>query len=158
MKGTQWGILFFVTGALLFFTFDVYGHPPCESEQQAVDDAEEADTRANAEVQALWGQIRAQQLHMGLSSTDTADSKKDEDRLEELMDKYEAAVKKRDGTGQDLDDAREALDNCTENDPRDCPGKCSKLHTQNVTSCECNCEYSISQGCECGPCSAYSGG
>ena len=34
MKRTQLGLLFFVTGVLLFLTFDVYGHPPCESEQQ----------------------------------------------------------------------------------------------------------------------------
>lgn len=93
MKRTQLGLLFFVTGALLFLIFDVYGLLPCGSERQAVDDAEDADIMANAEVQAAWLKVRAQQIHMGASQTDTADSKKDEDRLEELLDELEAAVK-----------------------------------------------------------------
>ena len=133
----------------MFLIFDVYGHQPCEDERQAVDDAEDTDTMANAEVQAAWLKVRVQEIHMGLSSTNTADSKKDEDRLEELRDELEEAVKKRDGTERGLADARRALDDCIEDDVRDCPSKCSKPHTQTVTSCECNCDYSQSQGCPC---------
>lgn len=158
MRRTQLGLLFFVTGALLFLIFDVYGHLSCESEQQAVDDAEAADTRTNSEVQAAWLKVRAQEIHMGLSSTDTADSKKDQDRLEELQNALEVAVKQRDNTEKKLADARKALNNCIEKDRRSCPGNCSKAHTQDVTSCECNCSYSLPPsltGCDCGDCSRY---
>ncbi len=92
--------------------FDVYGHLPCGSERQVMDDAEDADIMANAEVQAAWLKMRAQQIHMGSSQTNTADSKKDEDHLEELIDELEAAVKKRDGFERRLADARRALDYC----------------------------------------------
>ncbi len=153
-----------VTLLIAFFVFlnvQVSGHDVCQSERDEHDDA--LDDVNDAYVKWV--------IAVGLEGAyikELADKKKPPLPLTKgeaamLTFLTVAAIAAYD----DLQDAEStanskkiALGNCIALDTRDCDNDgysddCSRLHTQNVTSCECNCSSSGTYGCECGPCSSY---
>lgn len=150
------GFTIFLT-VLFVQIFGAYGHLPCQSEEDDVTATERVYNLAQQDVDILQGQIDAKFLS-GCQSSGVVESTVISAEIAGLKSQLREAKRKRDTAKQNLDNARRARDRCIENDRRDCPGDCSKLHTQTNTSCECNCRYSSSYGCECGPCSSRLGG
>jgi hypothetical protein len=148
------GFLVFLT-ILFLQTFDAYGHLVCQSERDDLTVAErnldfaQRDVRAqNLKIDLMW----IDEFLEGPPSDPTFAFKVIDE--EKKLKEYE---KIRDDAQGKVNDARAARDRCIANDIRDCPGDCSKLHTQAVTSCECNCARWLSpsnRGCDCGDCSA----
>lgn len=143
----------------LFFlqTFDAYGHLVCQSERDDVTAAERPYDHASQNLRAINAEI----AFLNIQKIDEKDSLKRHSLDIEIVMKE----RKRDNELEpaknralnNLNSARRARDRCIANDTRDCLGSCSKLHTQSVTSCECNCARWVSpsyRGCDCGPCSA----
>ena len=147
---------FTVLLALFFLqTFDTYAHLACQSERDKVATAERNLNLAQRDVRAQGLQIDEMWL------TEFAEYPSSPDfnaRLKAAEDQLKAYEKTRDAAQTKVNNARAARDRCIANDTRDCPGSCSKLHTPNVTSCECNCASWMSEslsGCECAGCSRY---
>ena len=140
---------------LFLQNYDAYGHLACQSERDDAEVAERNLKLAKKDVKAQNSKIDDMWI------TEAANYPSDPTfpfRITEEENKLKDLERKRDTAQQKVNDARRARDRCIENDRRDCPMQCSKLHTQNNTSCGCNCEYSNSYGCECGPCSSRLGG
>ena len=145
---------------ILFFlqAFGAYGHLVCQSERDDVTAAERPydhasqDLRAiNAEIALLNIQKIGEKDQLKLQSINLTIVEKEIKRDNELKPAANRAQ-------NNLNSARRARDRCIANDTRDCPGSCSKLHTPNVTSCECNCASWMSEslsGCDCAGCSRY---
>ena len=150
--------LMLVTATFLTILFmeavDVYGHDACQSQRDDLNVANrnlnfaQRDVRAQRiKIRDMWLQeLASEEIDHSLALRVTAE----ENRLKELEGI-------RDTRQQRVNNASAAVSRCVENDKRDCPSQCSKLHTQSVTSCECNCARWLSssyRGCDCGPCSA----
>ena len=136
----------------------VFGHDPCSSERSEYDTAAAAVTRAgirlglaiSAEAGYIWQlyekgkpplpYTKAELFLLAVLAANIVDA-------EDVLDAAEST----------RDSKKIALENCVLLDTRDCDNDgayddCSILHTQSVTSCECNCNYGA-YGCECGSCS-----
>ena len=147
IKFSRFAILFTI---LFLQGFHAFGHLPCGSERDDVMAAERNLDHAKQDLKVIKTEIAL--LHIEKAQTndplvqmklDLEITMKSRKRDNELQPRVDTAQ-------QNVNNARASRDLCIENDRRDCPGNCSKLHTQNNTSCECNCEYSNSYGCECG--------
>ena len=144
------GFTVFLT-VLFLQSFDAYGHLPCSSEESAVDSAERAYNNAQSAVEVLEAQINTSYF-AGCNSDNIMDLTNAGVQAGAARVQLKDAKKKRDDAKKKLDDARSARDKCVENDRRNCVGRCSKMHTQSVTTCDC--QYPVA--CDCGPSSASS--
>lgn len=149
----------FVAAVVSFLGEYSFSHEPCMSEKAKRATAKQAYEDAQAEVNRLIGEINEKTRHMlfdthnGWPHTQAQITIHFNER-EILRAQCSAAEATRDNKKVAYDVARDSYRSCMDSAYRNCPGECEVEHTKNVTSCECNCSYSTSYGCECGPCSS----
>ena len=148
----------FVALTLLFSSIYTYAHEPCMTEKATRDNAKRRYNQAQVQVTSLIGQINAKIIHMLLAKKHTLDEITKHVKEKEALEKeLTQAQKTRDREKSAYQSAAATYSSCMSKAFRNCPGNCEVAHTQNVTSCECNCNYG-SYGCACGPCSSRSNG
>ena len=148
-------IAFFV----LLLNVEVFAHSACQSEQNMYDAAMSSVENARiawTAAAAAWSLYVTYLASQGKPPEELSAS--EATNLATLSTAAAAAYLILSNCKSSADGYKAALDQCIEADKRDCPSRCSRLHTQNSDSCECDCDHSQSQGCECGPCSATLGG
>ncbi len=149
----------FVAAVVSFLGEYSFSHEPCMSEKAKVDAAEKAYDDAQKEVNRLIGEINEKTRHMAMDTHNgfphtQAQIRTHFNERETLRSQCSSAETTRDNKKTAYDIAVDRHNSCKDSAFRKCPMNCEVEHTKNVTSCECNCEYSRSQGCACGPCSS----
>ena len=150
--------------SVFFFNLQVFGHDACQSQRSALSQAESELSTAKAKTTTAIGIAAALAAAIELDRTDP------NGRQRPMTNQEKVAIAAAGAAviwAQDAEnDARKKVNskqtdvnNCVKLDSRDCDNDgysddCSRLHTQSVSSCECNCD-SGAYGCECGSCSSY---
>ncbi len=99
-----------------------------------------------AVVQSLWLKYQAVLVQLMIANQNFQTQKIIEltKKKKDLEDKLDTAQAERQDAWADYVNAAAAYQDCQDSAYRDCDGAkddCQIKHTQNVTSCECNCNY-----------------
>ena len=148
---------------VLLLNVQAFGHDACQSEK---DDLADAKSDRNSAARSLTltigaaaaGKYAIDQARKRPPLPDRPYTKAEKATLAILAANVADATANLASAQSKVDRRQRAVDRCVQNDTRNCPGNCSKLHTKSVTSCECNCSPSLSpsqSGCDCGTCSGY---